>query len=121
MPEFKSYTVTFDPNGGTINGSAEQYNKKVLSGSKVGELPTAVREGYKFLNWKRTTGEIVTSNTKVTMDFVCYAQWEQVANCYVNVNGKNTLGMAYIKQNGKYVSAKQVYVRDNGKYKPFSN
>ena len=41
------YTVTFDPNGGTLS----EPTKQVTYGDPYGELPTPTREGYTFLGW----------------------------------------------------------------------
>ena len=41
------YTVTFDPNGGTL----EETTKQVIYEDLYGELPTPTREGYTFLGW----------------------------------------------------------------------
>lgn len=41
------YTVTFDPNGGTLS----QNTKQVLYNEPYGELPTPTKEGYTFLGW----------------------------------------------------------------------
>ena len=42
------YTVTFDPNGGTLS----QTSKQVTYNEPYGELPTPTREGYTFMGWK---------------------------------------------------------------------
>ena len=41
------YTVTFDPNGGTV----DVQSKEVTQDSVYGELPTPTREGYTFVGW----------------------------------------------------------------------
>ena len=41
------YTVTFDPNGGTVSTTSKQ----VTIGQKYGALPTPTREGYTFKGW----------------------------------------------------------------------
>mgnify|MGYP003299366201 CR=1 FL=1 len=48
----KSYTVTFNANGGTLNGSS---SKAVTFGSKVGTLPTASKSGVQFDGWYLST------------------------------------------------------------------
>ncbi len=47
------YAVTLDANGGTIQGygNAKQVTKNVINGQQYGDLPTPVREGYKFVGW----------------------------------------------------------------------
>lgn len=44
----KIYTVTFDPNGGTLL----QNTKQVSYNEQYGELPTPTREGYTFKGWR---------------------------------------------------------------------
>ena len=41
------YTVTFDPNGGTVSPTS----KTVMSGMSYGDLPTPTKTGYNFLGW----------------------------------------------------------------------
>jgi uncharacterized repeat protein (TIGR02543 family) len=74
------YTLSFDPNGGTVSASA----KELTFGAAVGSLPTPEREGYGFQGWYTTkTGATridagtkygFSKNTKV------YARW--AANKY---------------------------------------
>ena len=68
-------TVTFNANGGTISVAS----REIEDGSAVGELPTATREGYKFLGWfTAVSGGIqVTANTIVTADVTWFAVWER--------------------------------------------
>ena len=71
-------TVTFNPNGGTVeNGS-----KAVTPGQSVGTLPTPVREGYTFDGWFTALngGAKVTENTTVDSNVTYYAHW--TANRY---------------------------------------
>ena len=54
------YTVTFDPNGGTVNPGS----KDVIVGEQIGNLPTAKKEGnYVFTGWYR-------NNTKIDYTYV---------------------------------------------------
>lgn len=54
--EPNSYTVTFDPEGGSVGTTSKQ----VTFNSTYGELPTPTREGYRFLGW---SGKNMYSNT----------------------------------------------------------
>ena len=45
--ENEQITVTFDPQGGTL----QETSKNVILGEKYGTLPTPTREGYKFIGW----------------------------------------------------------------------
>ena len=51
--EVKSYTVTFNPNGGTITSGNSTYNMSVgeYYCDVIGKLPTATRTGYTFIRW----------------------------------------------------------------------
>lgn len=52
-PTTGEYTVTFDANGGTLQGygNASQASKQVTYGETYGDLPTPTREGYTFAGW----------------------------------------------------------------------
>ena len=47
------YNVTFDANGGTLQGygNAEKMTKQIVNGNTCGDLPTPSREGYTFIGW----------------------------------------------------------------------
>ena len=84
----KSYTVTFDPNGGSVS----QTTKTVTYTYNYDELPTPTRTGYTFKGWYTQVigGEKITETTKVTnpSNHTLYAIWE--ANQYTvtfNANG----------------------------------
>ena len=71
-----NYTVTFDGNGGDVNGE-EIMN--VTYDSTYGDLPTAERYGYDFAGWFTEVegGEEVKSEdvVKITEDQTIYAHW----------------------------------------------
>ena len=76
----QEYTITFDGNGGLIDGK-ETYSIKANEGETLTELPTATRDGYYFLGW--FTGDGVndgqfTTVTPVTHDFKLFARWEKI-------------------------------------------
>ena len=52
-PMANQYEVTFDANGGTIEGygNSGKVIKQVSYGGQYGELPTPTREGYTFKGW----------------------------------------------------------------------
>ena len=56
-----TYTITFDPNGGTV----EPASKTVTYGSAYGELPVPVREGHTFVGWYTSPegGDLITADT----------------------------------------------------------
>lgn len=71
----KTYTITFNPNGGTVNTPSKQ----VAYGSAYGTLPKPVRAGYTFKGWYTAAegGTKVTASTVLTerADQTVYAHW----------------------------------------------
>ena len=77
-----SYTVAFDPNGGTNSGST---SKTVTYDALYDVLPTPTRDGYTFVDWNTKadgTGITITAASIVTTtnDQALYAIW--TANSY---------------------------------------
>lgn len=79
--EFENYikgtfVITFNGNGGvpTID------SKTIYSGNPIGELPTAMRDYYKFTGWYTEAaegdGEKVTADYTFSADTTLYAHWE---------------------------------------------
>ena len=68
-----NYTVTFNPNGGTVSPSS----RMIASGSAVGTLPTPTRSGYMFAGWWTSLvgGTKVDSGTIVIGNATYYAHW----------------------------------------------
>ena len=87
----RSYTFTFDANGGGTPSSTSitrAYN------TNIGTLPTVSRTGYTFKGWWTTSaasgGTQLTTTTKVTSNVTYYARWTN--NNYTitwNKNGGN--------------------------------
>lgn len=77
-----SYTVTFDPNGGSVSSNS----KTVTYGSNYGTFPTPTRNGYTFDGWytSATGGNLVTSNVAVrlTGNQTLYAHWTENKQTY---------------------------------------
>ena len=67
-------TITFDANGGTINGVTSITKPH---GSPWGTLPTATQTAKVFLGWytAKSGGTQVTSSTAATADITVYARW----------------------------------------------
>ena len=63
-----SYTVTFNPNGGTCSTTS----KVVESGKAIGELPTCTKDGYIFLGWVDNQSLNITQSYIVTKDITLY-------------------------------------------------
>jgi uncharacterized repeat protein (TIGR02543 family) len=72
-----AWTVTFDANGGTCATTS----RVVKKGAAVGTLPTATRDGWKFLGWytAKSGGSRVAATTKVNANRTFYAHWERKA------------------------------------------
>jgi uncharacterized repeat protein (TIGR02543 family) len=73
--KLRTYTVTFDPNGGTVTPA----EKEVSYGSAYGELPTPTQTGYVFDGWYTAVegGTQVTAATILTQraNQTVYAHW----------------------------------------------
>lgn len=83
----RQFTVTLDPNGGTVSSRTA----RAVMGESV-SLPTPVLTGWKFLGWytDKTGGELIASGSAWTTarDVTLYAHWEQVFyTLTVNPNG----------------------------------
>lgn len=113
-------TVTFDAgyNGGTVQ-DANEIGLTYFYGDRLGELPVAIKQNYKFVEWNTQpdgNGLRVSEDTIIDVTFRLYAIFELQANCYVRVNGTYKTGMMYKKVNGIYKTG-VVSVRANGIYK----
>lgn len=115
-------TVTFDPNGGTI----DQTSKNVIPNETYGELPTPTREGYTFMGWNGKNKlaipvEYVTAaetrimpieemffakagNYAYTRTVSNATQWRE-AIAIKNIDGENLSENDYIPTPGFYYSA----------------
>ena len=92
----KSYTVTWNPNGGSISPTSTTKTH----GSTLGELPTPTRAAdaqytYTFKGWftAATGGTQVSASTTVTGNVTYYAQWTANIRSYTatfNGNGGGT-------------------------------
>ena len=71
----KTYTITFDPNGGTVNPGS----KSVAYNEAYGMLPVPAKAGYSFDGWytDAVEGTLVTSDTRLAVpaDQTLYAHW----------------------------------------------
>ena len=92
----KSYTVTWNPNGGSVSPTSTTKTH----GSTLGELPTPTRAAdaqytYTFKGWFTTAtgGTQVSASTTVTGNVTYYAQWTATTRSYTatfNGNGGGT-------------------------------
>ena len=94
----KTYTVTFNANGGNLSGNSYI---TVKTGSRYGTLPTATKSGYTFDGWytSGSGGTRITENTTVSLtgNQTLYAHWtEKTYTVTFNANGGNLSGNSYI-------------------------
>ena len=92
----KSYTVTWNPNGGSVSPTSTTKTH----GSTLGTLPTPTRTAdvqytYTFKGWftAATGGTQVSASTTVTKNVTYYAQWTATTRSYTatfNGNGGGT-------------------------------
>lgn len=70
--KIKSYTVTFNANGGSVSPTS----KTVEYGTTISSFPTPTRTGYTFGGWSTSaSGGSLISSLKVTKDQTLYANW----------------------------------------------
>ena len=76
----RTLTVTFDPNGGTLDEADK--TKSLTTGETYGTLPVPSYEGYNFAGWytEKTGGTKIEENTTVTMfgTQTLYAHWTPI-------------------------------------------
>ena len=92
-------TVTFNPNGGSVNPTT----KTVQSGTAVGTLPTPTMSGYTFAGWftAQTGGTQITSATVVNGNVTYWARWSaKNVTLTFNGNGGVPLTQVVIRQAG---------------------
>ena len=97
----RSFTITFDTNGGTVISNIEVKNGEVV---KLPESPK--KEGYKFVGWVNQDGNIVTKGTKVKKDLTLKAEWvsnnAKTNSIKFNTDGGNEIDNIII-ENGKII------------------
>lgn len=76
----RSLTVTFDPNGGTLDEADK--TKSLTTGETYGTLPIPIYTGYDFAGWytEKTGGTEIKENTTVTVfgTQTLYAHWTPI-------------------------------------------
>ena len=85
----KTYTLTFNANGGNVTTKT----KKLAYKKSYGTLPKPTRSGYTFDGWytKKSGGKKVSATTKMAAkNTVVYAQWKK--NQGLNANEKALVG-----------------------------
>ena len=91
-------TITFDPNGGTLNAGDE--TKAVQHNGIYGEMPTPIRSGYHFDGWytEKDGGTKVDANTSVATKeaHTLYARWSEAKfNITLDPNGGTLANTTY--------------------------
>lgn len=112
----KSYTITFDANGGSVSKSS----MTVTYGGKYGALPTPKRSGYTFNFWyydDSSNGTCVTvtseSTVKITKNTTLYASWTKT-NTDTGTN--NSTYKVTLSVNGGSVSTGSITVENGSTY-----
>lgn len=74
-----SYTLSFDPNGGSVS----ETSREVFCGSSIGTLPVPKRAYYSFAGWftQKDGGDLVIDNQQLESfeNMTLYAHWSQKA------------------------------------------
>ena len=83
-----SYTVTFNPNGGSVSPTSAF----VSAGGTLSSLPTPTRSSYTFNGWytEATGGTQVTTGTAFTDNTTIYAQWTYSGSSSSSSGGSST-------------------------------
>lgn len=103
----ENYTVTFDPNGGSMTGAKTVI---VKYGNKVHEPAYPVRYGYHFDGWY-LDGKKFDFNTPITADITLTAQWSWN---YVPINPDHTPSLNLKDHVAYIVGYEDGTVRPNG-------
>ena len=74
-PGAEQFTITFDLNGGTLNGKTGRITESYNSGSRI-IMPEPSRAGYTFDYWKGSRYN-AGQEYKVTEDHLFVAQWKK--------------------------------------------
>jgi uncharacterized repeat protein (TIGR02543 family) len=79
----KDFTVTFDLDGGNINGNTDQIKIVVKNGETIANLPEPQKQNFSFNGWftsKNGLGNQFTNTTSVTSDLAVFAKWTSTTN-----------------------------------------
>ncbi len=85
--EVKEYTLTINPNGGTLNGSTEPFEAKYTEGTIIPPVANPERDGFNFIGW-----EPGIPTTMPGEDVTVVAKWEaktdvKTGTLTMNANG----------------------------------
>lgn len=118
--EVKTYTVTFNSDGGSKVAS-----KKVVDGKTVAKPSNPTKDGYKFLGWYLEDTKY-NFDSKVTKNITLKAKWERIveltykleelsgttvrqAKLFILADGKKVAGTADVTYKVKYSDGKTDY------------
>lgn len=85
-----AFTITFDPNGGTVSPTTKSYIYNSLSATYYTDMPTPTLANYEFDGWydAKTGGQQITAETLVTPENrTFYAHWVPLGNVTLDPNG----------------------------------
>ena len=90
-----TYTITLDPNGGTIASTTTTTTKTLNNMGTLetsDKLPSPTREGYVFAGWytAKTGGDQITLTTVFSGNTTIYAQWTTAECEYTTADGTVT-------------------------------
>ena len=91
--EEKTYTVTFDTDGGN-----KVANQSVAQGSKATKPSNPTKEGYKFVEWQ-LNGQTYDFSKAVTSDIILKAKWEKVNTVTFNSIGGSKVASQSVEIN----------------------
>ncbi len=108
----KTYTVSLDPRGGTVNGES----LPVTIGSTYGTLPVPTKTNYVFKGWYTfpSAGILINANKKVTIakDHTLYAHWSgKEFEIALDLNGGGDSKKAIVRYGSKYLNQLPVPIR----------
>ena len=107
-----TYTITFDPNGGTVSPTS----KTVTYWQPYGVLPTPTNGAKVFAGWQDSEGNIITAESIVqtASNQTLTAQWK-IGVGRIYVDGSFQIGSCYVYHNGAWVNA-MPYIYHNGSW-----
>lgn len=73
-----TYTITFDPNGGTL--ADDEKEATTNKHGKLDKLPTPERSRYRFDGWFTEDGTEVTTNTVFSENTTLHAEWTRTSS-----------------------------------------
>jgi predicted aconitase with swiveling domain len=67
------YTVTFNPTGGEL--AANDKNRQTDKDGRITDLPTPVKAGYDFIEWRTSGNTRISTNYVFFEDTIVFARW----------------------------------------------